>query len=83
MKKPGSYHCFACKASGNAINFLREYDGIDFMESVELLAASVGMEVPKQEKPVDLSDAISINAKATEIFKDQLKGPKEKMQLTI
>ena len=32
----------------NAINFLREYDGIDFMESVEL-AASVGMEVPKQE----------------------------------
>ena len=36
------------------------------------------MEVPKQEKPVDISDAIGINAKATEIFKDQLKGPKGK-----
>ena len=77
-EETGSYHCFACKASGNAINFLREYDGIDFMESVELLAASVGMEVPKQEKSVDLTDAIGINAKAAEIFKDQLKGPKGK-----
>ena len=27
------------------------------------------MEVPKQEKPVDISDAIGINAKATEILK--------------
>ena len=33
-EETGSYHCFACKASGNAINFLREYDGIDFMLSV-------------------------------------------------
>jgi len=74
----GSYHCFACKASGNAINFLREYDGIDFMESVEILAASVGMEVPKQEKPIDLTDAININTQAAEIFKDQLRGPQGK-----
>jgi DNA primase len=73
-EETGSYHCFACKASGNAIHFLREYDGIDFMESVELLASHVGMEVPKQEKSVDLSDAININTKATEIFKEQLKS---------
>ena len=73
-EETGSYHCFACKASGNAIHFLREYDGIDFMESVELLASHVGMEVPKQEKSVDLSDAININSKATEVFKEQLKS---------
>ena len=73
-EETGSYHCFACKASGNAIHFLREYDGIDFMESVELLASHVGMEVPKQEKSVDLSDAININTKATEVFKEQLKS---------
>ncbi|MDC6460385.1 CHC2 zinc finger domain-containing protein, partial [Gammaproteobacteria bacterium] len=73
-EETGSYHCFACKASGNAIHFLREYDGIDFMESVELLASHVGMEVPKQEKSVDLSDALNINTKAAEIFKEQLKS---------
>ena len=73
-EETGSYHCFACKASGNAIHFLREYDGIDFMESVELLASHVGMEVPKQEKLVDLSDALNINTKAAEIFKEQLKS---------
>jgi len=73
-EETGSYHCFACKASGNAIHFLREYDGIDFMESVELLASHVGMEVPKQEKSVDLSDALNINTKAAEIFIEQLKS---------
>ena len=74
-EETGSYHCFACKESGNAIHFLRKYDGLDFLESVELLASYVGMEVPKQDKPVDLSDAISINTKATEVFVDQLKSP--------
>lgn len=59
-EETGSYHCFACKESGNAIHFLRKYDGLDFLESVELLASYVGMEVPKQEKPVDLSDAIGL-----------------------
>jgi DNA primase len=73
-EETGSYHCFACKASGNAIHFLREYDGIDFMESVELLASHVGMEVPKQEKSVDLSDAININTKAAQVFKEQLRS---------
>ena len=74
-EETGSYHCFACKESGNAIHFLRKHDGLDFLESVELLASYVGMEVPKQDKPVDLSDAISINTKATEVFVDQLKSP--------
>jgi len=36
------------------------------------------MEVPKQEKPVDLSGAIVINTKATEVFIDQLKSPSGK-----
>ena len=77
-EETGSYHCFACKESGNAIHFLRKYDGLDFLESVELLASYVGMEVPKQEKPVDLSGAIVINTKATEVFIDQLKSPSGK-----
>jgi DNA primase len=43
------YYCFGCGAKGNAIGFVMEYDNIDFPEAVELLADSVGMEVPKEE----------------------------------
>ena len=70
----GTYHCFGCKESGNAIHFLRKHDGLDFMEAIELLASSVGMEVPQQEKPIDVSDALSINSRAVEIFIEQLKS---------
>ena len=70
----GTYHCFGCKESGNAIHFLRKHDGLDFMEAVELLASYAGMEVPKQEKSIDISDAININTKAKEVFIEQLKS---------
>ena len=70
----GSYHCFGCKESGNAINFLRKHDGLDFMEAIELLASYIGMEVPKQEKIIDVSAAININTRAVEVFIEQLKS---------
>ena len=43
----GFYHCFGCGVHGDAISFLRETDGLDFMEAVERLAGMVGMEVPR------------------------------------
>ncbi len=39
----GVYHCFGCKASGDAITFVREIEHADFPEAVERLAAKVGM----------------------------------------
>ncbi|MTA74567.1 MAG: DNA primase, partial [Actinobacteria bacterium] len=33
----GLYHCFGCKASGDAITFLREKEGLDFVGAVEML----------------------------------------------
>ena len=73
-EETGTYHCFGCKESGNAIHFLRKYDGLDFIEAVEMLASQVGMEVPKQEAPVDTSNATKINNRAAEIFYEQLKS---------
>ncbi len=35
----GLYHCFGCKASGDAITFLREIEQLDFVGAVESLAA--------------------------------------------
>lgn len=42
----GFYHCFGCGVSGDAIGFLRESDGMDFMEAVRYLADVAGMAVP-------------------------------------
>ena len=43
----GFYHCFGCGAHGDAISFLREMDGLDFMEAVERLADMAGLAMPK------------------------------------
>ena len=74
----GTYHCFSCKESGNAIHFVRKFDGLDFTEAVELLASQVGMEVPKYEAKIDTSNASEINRSALQIFFDQLKSDKGK-----
>ena len=74
----GTYHCFSCKESGNAIHFVRKFDGLDFTEAVELLASQVGMEVPKYEAKIDTSNASEINRSALQVFFDQLKSGKGK-----
>ncbi|MGY5955346.1 DNA primase [Kosakonia sp. BK9b] len=40
------YHCFGCGAHGNALDFLMNYDKLEFVESVEELAAMHNLEVP-------------------------------------
>ena len=42
------YYCFGCRASGTAITFLMEYDGLGFVDAVEELAERAGMEVPRE-----------------------------------
>ena len=45
----GFYHCFGCGAHGTALSFLMEYDHMSFVEAVESLASSMGIEVPRDE----------------------------------
>ncbi len=40
------YYCFGCGANGNAIDFLMNYDKLDFVETIEELATLHGLEVP-------------------------------------
>ncbi|QSG17062.1 DNA primase [Salmonella enterica subsp. enterica serovar Typhimurium] len=40
------YHCFGCGAHGNAIDFLMNYDKLEFVETVEELAAMHNPEIP-------------------------------------
>jgi len=43
----GFYHCFGCGVHGDAISFLREMDGLEFVEAVERLAEMAGLAVPR------------------------------------
>jgi DNA primase len=45
----GFYHCFGCGAHGTAVGFLMEYDHMSFVEAIESLASSMGLEVPRDE----------------------------------
>ncbi|NBU58487.1 MAG: DNA primase [Betaproteobacteria bacterium] len=45
------YHCFGCGAHGTAIRFVMEYENLGFVEAVESLAASLGLEVPDERGP--------------------------------
>ena len=46
----GLYHCFGCKASGDAITFVREVEHLDFPGAVEWLAGKAGVTLRYTEK---------------------------------
>ena len=44
----GFYHCFGCHASGDAIKFLRDAEGMGFLDAVAVLAAEAGVPMPER-----------------------------------
>jgi DNA primase len=44
------YHCFGCGKNGNAIGFLMDHSGMNFVEAVKDLAQQYGMQVPDDER---------------------------------
>ena len=44
----GHYHCFGCEAHGTTLGFLMAIDNLPFPEAVESLAATLGLEVPRE-----------------------------------
>jgi DNA primase len=43
------YHCFGCGKNGNALGFLIDYAGMNFVEAVKDLAGQYGMQVPEDD----------------------------------
>lgn len=41
------YHCFGCGKNGNAISFLMDHDGMNFVEAVKELAQQYALQVPE------------------------------------
>lgn len=42
------YHCFGCGAHGTALGFLMEYDGLEFLDAIDEMAAMHGLTVPRE-----------------------------------
>jgi len=43
------YHCFGCDAGGDVIRFVQEYEKVDFMIALQMLADRAGMELNFEE----------------------------------
>lgn len=41
-----SYYCFGCQMGGDAINFIKNIENIDYVEAVKLLAEKAGLALP-------------------------------------
>jgi DNA primase len=74
------YYCFGCGAHGNAIDFLMQYDRLNFPEAIEALAKQVGMEVPKQsispqqaEKAAAQQSLYELLAQVAKFYQSQLR----------
>jgi DNA primase len=46
--RKGFFHCFGCKASGDAFGFLMKMEGKNFVEALEELAHRAGIELPRR-----------------------------------
>ena len=64
----GFYHCFGCGESGDLITFVKKMEGLDFMEAVEFLAKSVGMEM-QFESQSDMATIAELNKQKKQAFK--------------
>ena len=85
------FHCFGCGKGGDAIAFLKEHTGMEFVEAVQDLAGEVGMVVPQEDinprereqraaqksKQANLNDVLE---RAGESYRKQLKSQPHAVQ---
>ena len=78
------YHCFGCGAHGTAVGFLMEYQGVDFVEAIEILAKRAGLTVPQQQsvEPHRKQQTLSAHA-VLEMALDYYRGELKKSEPAI
>ncbi len=81
------YHCFGCKAGGDAFKFVQSMERITFPEALKLLAEKFGIPLPRTDLRGDLDPVakerlalLEINQKATQFFRNQLRTSSEGKQ---
>ncbi len=78
------FHCFGCGAGGNVIHFISKIEGLDFKDTLELLANRVNIELPtldnlEDDKTARLKSKVyEINKIAAEFYHENLYKPASK-----
>ncbi len=78
------YYCFGCGASGNALGFVMEYEQASFLDAVDSLAKTAGLEVPRENNPEQQKHdfrrkkLFDILEESNDYFQAQLKGHPQK-----
>jgi len=77
------YYCFGCGAGGNALSFVMEFDRLDFLPAVELLAKNAGMEIPREatsnpKAKQHRDDLYSVLTEADKFYRQKLRSPEAK-----
>ena len=74
------YHCFGCGAHGTAIGFVMEHAGMGYVDAIEDLARSAGLEVPHERDAAGEShkvvspDLYEVMMTAMRYYREQLKA---------
>lgn len=61
------YHCFGCGKTGDAINFLQEYQKMTFNEAVEWIAKKIGFKIPIGAESKDVKMKRELKAKILDV----------------
>lgn len=79
----GFFHCFGCKESGSAIDFLMKHEGYTFPEAVRALAERAGIAIEESKNIAQVTEAdrqrkarddlYAVNALAATFFEEQLR----------
>ena len=76
------YYCYGCRAHGDAIDYIRQTEGLGFVETLKFLAEKYSVEVPELEKQsfdksARLAEAqlYKVTAEAARYFREQLMRP--------
>lgn len=79
------FHCFGCGVGGNVIHFISKIEGLDFKDTLELLANRVNIELPtldnlEDDKTARLKSKVyEINKIAAEFYHENLYKPTSKI----
>ena len=74
------FHCFGCGAGGNVLTFIKDYEGLNFVEAVEKLAELNNVTVPRENTfgNDNFKKIYEINDIVANFYFDALKNPKQK-----
>lgn len=79
------FHCFGCGVGGDVFRFLGKIEGLDFRETIEVLAEKAGIILPTLENPREnkmqqlKSKVYEINTIAAEFYHQNLYKPTSKL----